>query len=468
MRTVRTIAAIATATLVLAACSGEPTEEVEPVDPGEAADGEVEEEVVTVGEGAVTIEYWLWDSAQLPPYEACAEAFTSQQDEVSVEIRQLGWDDYWNAMVTGFVSGDAPDVFTNHLSRYPEFAANEQLLPIDEFVERDGVDLDQYFEGLADLWVDLEGDRYGLPKDWDTIALFYNADMLADSDLTPEELWELEWNPDDGGSYEAAIAHLTIDANGVRGDEDGFDPDNVEVFGLGLPGAGAPFGQTEWGHYAVSNGWEYMNQETWGDHYNYDDPAFIETMEWFTGLIEKGFMPTLEEVDGGIGSTESFAAGRYAMLADGSWMTQLHFDAEDFEVDVAPVPVGPVGERASMFNGLADSIYVGTDHPEEAWEWVSFLASSDCQDLVGEAAVVFPAIPSSLDIAEQRYAEDGINIEAFTIHLDDETTFLFPISDNASDVVATMEPVFDAVFSFQDEPSSAFPQANDQINAFFD
>ena len=29
----------------------------------------------------------------------------------------------------------------------------------------------------------------------------------------------------------------------------------------------------------------------------------------------------------------------------------------------------------SMFNGLADSIWSGTEHPEEAWEWVKYAAS---------------------------------------------------------------------------------------------
>ena len=37
----------------------------------------------------------------------------------------------------------------------------------------------QYAKGLADLWVAQDGKRYGLPKDWDTIAIFYNKKMLA-------------------------------------------------------------------------------------------------------------------------------------------------------------------------------------------------------------------------------------------------------------------------------------------------
>jgi multiple sugar transport system substrate-binding protein len=424
---------------------------------------------VQAGGGSTTISYALWESAQLPAYEECAAAFMEQHPEITIEIAQQSWDDYWNMIVTGLVSGEAPDVFTNHLSRYPEFAANGQLIPINDWVERDGVDLDQYFAGLADLWVDPNGDRYGLPKDWDTIALFYNANHLEDAGLTPEDLASLEWNPDDGGTFEEAVARLTIDANGVRGDEEGFDPNNVEVYGLGLQGAGGNgHGQQHWAHYAVSNGFQFTNAETWGDEYFYDAPEFVEMIEWYTGLIEKGYMNSLEEALSGVGGIERFGSGRTAMQTDGSWTTRAYYDLEGVETGLAPVPIGPSGQRASMFNGLADSIYAETDHPEEAWEWVKFLASTDCQDIVGEHAVVFPAIESSAQIAREQYAAAGIDAEAFTVHVDEGTTFLFPITEHASEVYSIMEPTMDAIFSFQAEPQEALTSANAQINALFD
>src|SRR6185295_14707209 len=76
----------------------------------------------------VTIKYVLWDTSQLPPYQACADLFHEQNPGIQVDIQQLGWDDYWTAISTGFVSGDAPDVFTDHLARYPEFVALQQLV----------------------------------------------------------------------------------------------------------------------------------------------------------------------------------------------------------------------------------------------------------------------------------------------------------------------------------------------------
>ena len=192
------------------------------------------------------INYWLWDANQLPAYQQCADDFTKANPDIKVKITQRGWDDYWTTLTNGFVAGTAPDVFTDHLSKYPEFAAKKQLLSLDDAVAKDGIKLDIYNKGLADLWVGQDGKRYGLPKDWDTVGLFYNKAMTDAAGLTAEQMANLDWNPKDGGSYEKAIAHLTVDKNGKRGDEAGFDKNNVAVYGLGLESSGSGQGQTQW------------------------------------------------------------------------------------------------------------------------------------------------------------------------------------------------------------------------------
>ena len=130
-----------------------------------------------------------------------------------------------------FVTGDAPDVFTNHLAKYPEFVALEQLVDIQPLVERDGAPTDIYYPGLAELWVK-DGARYGLPKDWDTVAVVYNADMLEAAGIDPAVMDEWTWNPEDGGTFEQIVAQLTLDANGNNGLSPDFDKDNVVQYGF--------------------------------------------------------------------------------------------------------------------------------------------------------------------------------------------------------------------------------------------
>jgi multiple sugar transport system substrate-binding protein len=41
----------------------------------------------------------------------------------------------------------------------------------------------------------------------------------------------LTWNPTNGGSFGAHIRHLTVDKNGVRGDQPGFNKKDVNTYG---------------------------------------------------------------------------------------------------------------------------------------------------------------------------------------------------------------------------------------------
>ncbi|GAA1292391.1 sugar ABC transporter substrate-binding protein [Saccharothrix xinjiangensis] len=417
--------------------------------------------------GSNEITYWLWDANQLPAYQACATDFEKTNPDTKIKVEQFGWADYWNKLTTGLVAGTAPDVFTNHLNYYPTYAGKNQILPLDEFVTKDQVRTDVYPEGLADLWVGQDGKRYGLPKDFDTVGMFYNKKMLADAGVAETDLANLTWNPQDGGTYEKLIARLTVDANGKRGDEPGFDKTKVAVHGLGMDeNNGAGVGQQMWSMYALSTGWQYTDKNPWGTKFNYDDPRLQQTLSWYRGLIEKGYLPSLAVSRSGTSVNDGFGAGKYALSTNGSWMINSYFGYDGVEVGVAPTPTGPSGKRASIFNGLADSIYTGTDNRDGAWKWVKYLASADCQKTVGDKAVVFPALPEALDIAQTTFSAKNVDITAFTRPLDEKATHLYPITDHAPEIASIMGPAIDAVLSFQADPSS-LTQANEQVNALF-
>ena len=413
------------------------------------------------------ITYWLWDSNQLPAYQSCAQSFQQANSGIKVNIQQYGWADYWNKLTTSLVAGNAPDVFTDHLNYYPEFVSKKQILPLDDMVAKDSVKTDVYAKGLADLWVAQDGKRYGLPKDFDTIALFYNKKMVQDAGVTADQLSSLTWNPTDGGTYEKLIAHLTVDASGKRGDEPGFDKNHVKTYGLGLDdNQGAGVGQQMWSMYALSTGWNYTDKNPWGAHFNYDDPRFQQTIGWWRGLIQKGYMPSLAIARSGTSVNDGFGAGKYALNTNGSWMIGTYFGYQGIQAGVAPIPVGPDGKRASVFNGLADSIYAGTKHKDAAWKWVKFLASPACQDIVGNKGVVFPAIPEATDLAVKTFQGKGVDVTAFTDRVKNGETFLYPITQHASEIAAIMGPAMDAVLSFKADPGS-LTDANKQVNALF-
>src|SRR5690606_5427186 len=106
--------------LALSACTSAPSQEAATgPEAAPAASGE-----------QVTLRYALWDANQLPPYEACAEKFMELNPNIAIKIEQSGWGDYWPDLQTGFVAGTAPDVFTNNISKLPEFVSKGQVIDI--------------------------------------------------------------------------------------------------------------------------------------------------------------------------------------------------------------------------------------------------------------------------------------------------------------------------------------------------
>jgi multiple sugar transport system substrate-binding protein len=409
-------------------------------------------------DGKKLLRYGLWDTNQKPVYQKCADKFEQANPDIKIQIENKNWGDYWSGLARGFVGETAPDVFTDHLGKYPQFAESEVIEPL----STRGIDMDQYLPGLAELWKSPDGKQYGLPKDWDTVALIVNQDMLAEAGVTMQQLNTATWNPTDGGTFEQIVAKLSVDKNGKRGDEPGYDASNVAVYGLGFDPGGLTYGQTTWAGFAASLGFELLDKNPWGTRYHYDDPAFAQTMTWWRNMIRKGYMPSLQTART-LGQAASFQSGQAALAIDGDWMIGTYSATEGIKVGYAPQPRGPKGSW-SMYNGLADAIWVGTEHKAEAVKWVNFLASKDCQSIVGTEAVVFPAIKSEVQKAVDKHAEDGIDVSAFTSYIESGNTVLYPITDKAPQINLIVQPTLEEFLNGNEPASEVLAKMNDQVN----
>ena len=108
------------------------------------------------------------------------------------------------------------------------------------------------------------------------------------------------------------------------------------------------------------------------------------------------------------------------MITNGSWMINQMFSYKGVETGIAPTPTGPNGKRSSMFNGLGDSVWVGSKNQASAIKWVEFLGSAECQDIVGKAGAVFPAIPSGTDQAQAAFEAKGVDVTNFLVHVEEK------------------------------------------------
>ncbi|MCX4579729.1 sugar ABC transporter substrate-binding protein [Streptomyces sp. NBC_01571] len=419
------------------------------------------------GSSAHTVTYWLWDANQLPAYQACAKDFEKENPGLRVDITQLGWNDYWTKLTASFIAGTQPDVFTDHIQKFGQFAGLKVLEPLDGL----GIENSSYQSGLAANWTGQDGRRYGAPKDWDTVALFYNQKMTGAAGLSARDLNSLSWNPRDGGTFEKAVAHLTVDENGRRGDEPGFDKHHVKVYGLATGGAGDGDGQTQWSPFTGSAGWTYTDKKRWGTRYRYDSGTFQSVVKWYFGLARKGYLaPFTDYSEGANPPNAQLASGRAAAAFDGAWMISTYYGSKGLDPGTALTPVGPTGKRATMMNGLADSVTKNARNKKGAEKWVAYLASDACQRTVGRYGIVFPATSDGTRAAVAAYRQKGIDVTAFTRPVADRkdfTTFSYPITDYAADVFALMHPAMQDIYA-NHAPVSGLSRTNGQINLILD
>lgn len=417
--------------------------------------------------GATQIDYWLWDANQLPAYSAAIDLFMEQNPDIVVRITQMGWDDYWTKLTASFVAEAGPDAFTDHLARFPEFVNLGVIAPLDGLAALEDVTAEQFQDGLQELWSDQSGTRYGIPKDYDTIAVLYDQNMLAEEGLAPEDLEHLDWNPEDGGSFERMLARLTVDTNGVRGDEEGFDPTSIARYGLGADAGTDYTGQTSWSPFALSTGWTFTDEPTWGTRFNYDDERFAATMDWYFGLVDKGFFPPFGTFGDSSPTQSQLQSGSAALVTVGSWMISTFANMEGMELGIAPLPTGPAGTPVSMFNGLGDSISAQSTHKEEAARLIAFLASDEAQQLIGERAPFFPATDVGTEAAIEAYSARGLDVTPFTDRVARGETGLYPLVENSASIASIMQAAFDQCWMRRIDGAD-FASYNDRVNALFE
>ena len=100
------------------------------------------------------------------------------------------------------------------------------------------------------------------------------------------------------------------------------------------------------------------------------------------------------------------------------------------------------GPRMGM--SPSTGIWIGSKKKEEAWKWVKYLGSADCQSVVASYGVVFPAINGMAEKAVEAQKKKGIDSSAF-LAMSKEQTFLTPIGDNASQIDEIMRTSIESV-----------------------
>jgi multiple sugar transport system substrate-binding protein len=338
----------------------------------------------------VNLRYTLWDPNQAPYMKQAIKLFTDANPKIKVTIEQYAWASYWTKVQTETAGRNAADVQWGQLAWWPGWIAQGgYYLNENKYIVRDKVDLGQYFPQLVNLWK-VKGQVTSLPKDWDTICMYYNKNLLAKAGLAePTASWT--WNPKDGGDLLKYAMKLTIDHNGKTALESGFDSGKIKQYGVDSWNTS----QELWMNLMWMNGATGILKAPYSNVVTIDEPQSIEVFQFLHDLNFKYHVSPPAQIFVTQGGEEtSFANQTIAMAFKGSWNNNFFSTSiKNFNWGVAYLPKGPAG-RVSTFNGLTHVIAASTKHPEESWQLAKHMDSLQAQKLITSAGVVFPSIKS--------------------------------------------------------------------------
>jgi multiple sugar transport system substrate-binding protein len=358
--------------------------------------------------GTVTLTYALWDPHEQIGYQASIDQFEKIHPNIKVNIENVPYGSYEQKITAEFITGGAPDLFWVNTPWLGTFVKDGILTNIAPQIKANHIDMSQYYPQLVALH-SRNGAIYGLPKDWDTIAIYYNKNYFSKIGLQVPS--DLSWSANGTGSFVNFLKQATTDTSGHNALSPQFDPGKVATYALGV--YNDP--QSGWGNYVAELGGKIIPYP-YASTTSVTTPAFQQGMSFLTGTLtnEHVIVPGAETGPNANGNNllTLFTQGKVAMWEAGDWNTTTVKGTVSFPVGVATLPIGPDG-RVSVFNGLIDGLNSHTTHPKEAWELEQWLGSAQSQRILGAGGYVWPAIKSLDPLFQQYWAKQGIDMSAF-------------------------------------------------------
>ncbi|MFM9995446.1 MAG: ABC transporter substrate-binding protein [Phycisphaerales bacterium] len=249
-----------------------------------------------------------------------------------------------------FARGDGVEVMRLELTWYRDFVRRGMLEPLTPYI-RDaaggrGLSAEQLAKFPPEVMelLTIDGEIYALPEDGSQYGLFYNRAIFDEHNREfphdPVEyppVWGAngrEWTWED---LRAAAKKLTRFENN--------DPVNGRITRAGLD-----FAVWAWPFLTLLHqaGGEAFNAD--GSVCTVNSPAGVRALEFLRAMQreDRSFDPSLGEYRDGVGADARFAAGRTAMMLDGSWrVPNLDLTAPGLDYAVAPLPRGPRSSASS-------------------------------------------------------------------------------------------------------------------------
>jgi multiple sugar transport system substrate-binding protein len=243
------------------------------------------------------------------------------------------------------------DVFDADVIWPAEFAQAGYALPLDKFVEKDGINMKDYMRGPVQA-LTFKGQLWGMPKFIDAGLLFYRTDLVSKVPATWEE--------------------LVTTAKSTKGKADfGYLMQAKQYEGLVCNAT--EFIAAYGGAVVDGNGDITIKSE-----------GTKKGLEMMKSIVKSSFVPnnitTFTEPE----THTAFIEGKAALVRNWPYQWAMAQDEKQSKivgkVAVAPLPKGSVTSAAAL-GGWVTMINKYSKHPAEAWEFLKFMTGPEGQKI---------------------------------------------------------------------------------------
>ncbi|MBU5421498.1 extracellular solute-binding protein [Cellulomonas hominis] len=260
--------------------------------------------------------YTWWDP--YPQHDASSEWEQRVQrcgDEAGVSIQRTAYDTtaLTNQALLSAQEGTSPDVILLDNPAVSTLADTGMLTTTDEL----GLDVSAIDENLLAAG-EVDGDTFGIPIGANTLALYYNKEILDAAGVDPATI--TDWD-----SLTAALQAVT--AAGHKG---------ITFAGIGTEEGSFQFLPWFWGAGA--------------DLTALDSPEAVSALELWTGWLDAGLAPNSVIQNSQNTTWEEFLTGDFAFVENGTWQVNSAAEA-GFETGVVQLPAKDGGVAPAPTGG---------------------------------------------------------------------------------------------------------------------
>ena len=327
--------------------------------------------------GDVTLGQWESSPAEGTALKGAIDAFSTAYPNIKVKQTTIPGD-YRAAMVTKFGASDVPDLFYVNAEYAPEWMSNGFLLPLDDYIQRQGFDTSTFFPDYASIFQQ-DGVTYGLPKDGNTIAMAVNTDLVPNPPTTMDELVSV--------------------AQGLKGNSKIKAPMCLNPsLDRGLA-------------FLYAQGGSLLSDD--GSTGTIDSTESKAAVQWYMDLFKNGLGETNTQLgDGWCG--EALGKGDVAIAFEGGWLKGAMDAFPDIKWKFVEMPTGSSGSKVTINYTAAYSIGTDSKNKDQAWVLMQYLTGPEGMAKWTSGGIAVPSrsdvpVPAGFEVivAGAAYAKPG-------------------------------------------------------------